>query len=118
MKARSVVKERTVPGTRVVIRPTGPGTNARCVTCREHIGFVAKNRGRHVIVNVYVSDEDSHLRPTEGTPLQPGKGGVWDRVIHYHAVCYEELGEPFGPPAAADWQPEVQQDRRRRAAAK
>lgn len=105
-------------GTRVVIRPTEAGTNARCTHCTERITFVAKKRGRHVIVNGYVTEEDSALLPGEGTILQPGEGGVWDRVLHYHAVCYEEAGEPYGEPAGAEWQPEVQQERRRKAAAK
>jgi hypothetical protein len=105
-----------VPGTHVVIRATGPGTNARCEDCKEHISFSARKRGRHVIVNVYVTEADANLIPGEGNALMPGNGGVWDRVVLFHAVCYEEAGEPFGEPAAADWQPEVQQQRRRKAA--
>jgi hypothetical protein len=102
-------------GTRVVIRPTEAGTNVNCVKCREKISFVAKKRGRHVIANVYVSDEDRALKPREGPALAPGTGGTWDRVEHFHAFCYEEAGEPYGTPAAGEWQPEMRNERRHRA---
>ena len=42
--------------------------------------FAAKVKSFQVIANVYV-------------------GGVWDRVEHYHADCYEEVGQPYGSAA-------------------
>jgi hypothetical protein len=41
------------------------------------VKFTAKTRVWQVIANVYVD-------------------GVWNRVEHYHAGCYEQAGEPYG----------------------
>ena len=65
---------------RAVIRQVEPGNSASCVQCGAPVKFVARAQLRQVIANVY--DE-----------------GNWVRVEHYHADCYEDAGEPYGPPA-------------------
>lgn len=66
---------------RAVIRQVEPGNSASCVQCGAPVKFVARAQLRQVIANVY---ED----------------GNWLRVEHYHADCYEDAGQPYGPPAA------------------
>jgi len=44
------------------------------------VKFSAKIRLWQVIANIYVN-------------------GRWDRVEHYHAECYEEVGRPYGSAA-------------------
>lgn len=71
---------------RAVTRPIEPGLNAWCVHCLKigrttteaRVKFIARRRDNQVICNVY-------------------RKGVWQSVEHYHAACYEEAGEPYGP---------------------
>ncbi len=63
---------------RAVLRDVEPGSTVECAYCDERVKFQAKVRNRQVICNVYVK-------------------GVWDRVEHFHADCYEPAGEPHGP---------------------
>ncbi len=49
-----------------------------CAHCGAPVKFVARAQLRQVIANVY-------------------QDGVWARVEHYHADCYAEAGEPYGP---------------------
>jgi hypothetical protein len=44
------------------------------------VKFAARNKAFQVIANVY-------------------ENGVWKRVEHYHAECYEAAGEPYGAAA-------------------
>jgi hypothetical protein len=69
-----------VSKSRAVGRPVEPGNSAMCARCGAPVKFVARAQLRQVIANVY---ED----------------GVWVRVEHYHADCYTEANEPYGPPA-------------------
>ena len=67
---------------RAVVRPVDPGNSASCAHCGALAGkFVARAQLRQVIANVY-SD------------------GAWERVEHYHEDCYDEAGQPYGPPAS------------------
>jgi hypothetical protein len=66
---------------RAVIRQVEPGNSASCVQCGAPVKFVARAQLRQVIANVY---ED----------------GNWVRVEHYHADCYDEANQPYGPPTA------------------
>ena len=66
---------------RAVERTIEPGNSAICVHCGTPVKFVARAQLRQVIANVY---ED----------------GVWNRVEHFHAECYEQAGRPYGAPAA------------------
>lgn len=63
---------------RAVERPIDPGNSAVCAHCRLPVKFVARAQLRQVICNVYVD-------------------GAWNRVEHFHAPCYEEAGQPYGP---------------------
>jgi hypothetical protein len=63
--------------TRAVLRQVEPGNDAVCVHCRTAVKFAARTHPQQVIANVYV-------------------GGAWDRVEHYHEVCYLEAGAPYG----------------------
>jgi hypothetical protein len=63
---------------RAVLRDVEAGSSVDCAHCGERVKFQAKVRNRQVICNVYVR-------------------GVWDRVDHYHAECYDLAGEPHGP---------------------
>jgi len=65
---------------RAVLRTIEPGNSATCPVCRLIVKFQARTQGKQVIANVY---ED----------------GTWQRVEHYHEVCYQEAGEPYGPHA-------------------
>ena len=65
---------------RAVTRTIEPGNSAMCSHCGAPVKFVARAQLRQVIANVY-------------------EEGVWNRVEHFHANCYEESGEPYGPPA-------------------
>ena len=62
---------------RAVIRSIEAGSTAECAGCGDRVKFQAKIRLQQVICNVYVD-------------------GRWDRVEHYHAVCYTEADAPHG----------------------
>jgi hypothetical protein len=62
---------------RAVSRPIEAGNTATCRSCGLPVKFRAKARLMQVIANVYTD-------------------GVWDRVEHYHADCYENAGRPYG----------------------
>ena len=64
---------------RAVTRRIEAGSAVNCSACDDHIKFKAKVKGEQVICNIY-------------------KKGVWDRVEHFHAACYEKAGDPFGKP--------------------
>ena len=66
---------------RAVVRNVEAGSSVSCAACGERVKFQAKVRHQQVICNVYVK-------------------GVWDRVEHYHAPCYEKAGAPYGEAAA------------------
>jgi len=65
---------------RAVERPIEAGNSAMCAHCGEPVQFVARAHLRQVISNVY-------------------EEGTWQRVEHFHADCYEEAAEPYGPAA-------------------
>jgi hypothetical protein len=65
---------------RAVVRPVDPGNSASCARCGAPVKFVARAQLRQVIANVYTD-------------------GAWERVEHYHEDCYDEAGQPYGPPA-------------------
>ncbi len=65
---------------RAVLRPVDAGNSASCAACGNPVKFVARAQLRQVIANVY-------------------RDGVWERVEHYHADCYDDAGQPYGPPA-------------------
>ena len=66
-----------VPTSRAVLRDVEAGSSVDCAHCGERVKFQAKVRIRQVIANVYVK-------------------GVWVRVEHYHAACYDDAGKPHG----------------------
>lgn len=65
---------------RAVRRLVEPGSWVTCVLCSETIKFAARVRHEQAICNIY-------------------EGGQWQRVEHYHAECYDEMGAPYGPAA-------------------
>ena len=65
---------------RAVVRNIEAGSTAECAFCGERVKFQAKVRKQQVICNVYVH-------------------GHWNRVEHYHAECYQQVGEPYGTAA-------------------
>ncbi|HEX9530669.1 MAG TPA: hypothetical protein VF954_05995 [Acidimicrobiales bacterium] len=71
----------TLMNSRAVVRSIEPGNSALCTSCGAPVKFVARAQLRQVIANVYVD-------------------GAWDRVEHFHADCYGEAGEPYGPPVS------------------
>ncbi|MDH4170451.1 MAG: hypothetical protein OEW42_12770 [Acidimicrobiia bacterium] len=77
-KARSSAKSKAWRS-RAVQRLVEPGSMVDCSHCGERVKFQAKMRHEQVICNVYVKN-------------------VWDRVEHFHAPCYVEADQPFGPP--------------------
>ncbi|HTV10838.1 MAG TPA: hypothetical protein VME20_03165 [Acidimicrobiales bacterium] len=66
-----------LPVSRAVVRLVEAGNDAACERCRTPIKFVARAKEHQVIANVYVD-------------------GRWDRVEHYHEICYAQIGEPYG----------------------
>jgi hypothetical protein len=71
---------RAVSGeSRAVLRSVEPGNDVVCAACGLPVKFAARTHPRQVIANIYID-------------------GSWDRVEHYHERCYEEAGEPYGPP--------------------
>lgn len=73
-----MAKTTTMNQSRAVIRTVEAGNSAMCVTCGAQVKFVARAQLKQVIANVY-------------------EAGVWKRVEHYHAGCYTEANEPYGP---------------------
>ena len=71
---------KTTFTSRAVTRPVEAGSGVTCAACGMPVKFTAKIRLWQVIANVYVD-------------------GVWDRVEHYHADCYNEVGQPYGSAA-------------------
>jgi hypothetical protein len=65
---------------RAVIRLVEAGNSANCAACGKPVKFSAKAKLQQVIANVYIDQ-------------------VWARVEHYHAECYEEVGQPYGSAA-------------------
>jgi hypothetical protein len=51
-----------------------------CAHCGQRVKFQARLRLQQVICNVY-------------------NDGVWERVEHFHADCYEQAAQPYGDPA-------------------
>jgi hypothetical protein len=82
MAGRGGTKTRTKWTSRAVLRPIEPGNFAECLGCEKQVKFQARVRKQQVICNVYVN-------------------GRWNRVEHYHAECYDAVGEPYGAPPAA-----------------
>jgi hypothetical protein len=70
-----------LPVSRAVSRFVEPGNDAVCERCGDQVKFVARSKERQVIANVYVDAR-------------------WDRVEHFHDLCYAEAGEPYGPARA------------------
>jgi hypothetical protein len=64
-----------------VLRTIEAGNDAYCAGCGDRVKFQARSKHQQVICNVYVK-------------------GVWARVEHYHAECYEAAGSPHGAVAA------------------
>ncbi len=65
---------------RAVVRQVEPGNTANCATCGAPDKFAARSQLRQVIANVY-------------------QDGTWVRVEHYHADCYDDAQQPYGPAA-------------------
>jgi hypothetical protein len=80
MAGNVATKKRTTFTSRAALRLIEPGSVVDCSHCAQRVKFQARIRGQQVICNVY-----SH--------------GVWDRVEHFHAECYEEIGSPYGVPS-------------------
>jgi hypothetical protein len=64
--------------TRAVVRLVEPGNDVLCSHCSRQIKFAARTHPRQIIANIY-------------------ENGSWVRVEHFHADCYGDAGEPFGP---------------------
>ncbi len=78
-KAAPKVKKTTNWKSRAAIRLVEPGSSVDCELCGERVKFQARMRHQQVICNIYTK-------------------GVWERVDHYHAPCYDEARKPFGKP--------------------
>lgn len=78
-KAAPKVKKATNWKSRAAIRLVEPGSSVDCELCGERVKFQARMRHQQVICNIYTK-------------------GVWERVDHYHAPCYNDAGKPFGKP--------------------
>jgi hypothetical protein len=77
--ATATKKTRPALQSRAALRLIEPGCAVDCVHCDQRVKFQARVRGQQVICNVY-------------------RDGVWDRVEHFHAECYEQAGSPYGEP--------------------
>lgn len=63
---------------RAVLRRVEAGSSSVCGICEEPVKFAAKTQRSQVIANVYTD-------------------GKWTRVEHFHAECYADNGEIYGP---------------------
>jgi len=72
--------KRTKFTSRAALRLIEPGSSVDCAHCDQRVKFQARVRLQQVICNVYAN-------------------GVWDRVEHFHAECYETAGSPYGEPS-------------------
>lgn len=77
--ARPAQRAKAVWESRAVLRVVQPGSWVECEHCAEQVKFKVRAQNMQVICNVY--DE-----------------GVWTRVEHYHADCYDETSQPYGEP--------------------
>jgi len=80
-KSASASKTRTEKATftsRAVLRAVQPGSWVTCHACEEQIKYQVRMQNMQMICNVY-------------------EEGVWNRVEHFHADCYEEADQPYGP---------------------
>ena len=66
------------PVSRAVLRRVEAGNTATCAHCGEPVKFTAKTQRQQVIANVY-------------------RDNRWVRVEHFHAECYEDAKQPYGP---------------------
>ena len=64
---------------RSALRTIEPGSSVDCEYCGDRVKFQARVRLMQMICNVYES-------------------GVWQRVEHFHAECYDQAGRPYGDP--------------------
>jgi hypothetical protein len=80
MASQTAAKSEPRFTSRAVTRPIEAGSATECAHCGDRVKFQARIRANQVICNVYVD-------------------GRWDRVEHYHEVCYGEVGEPYGSAA-------------------
>jgi hypothetical protein len=64
---------------RAALRLIEPGSTVDCAACGARVKFQARLRLQQVICNVYTN-------------------GIWERVEHFHAECYEEASRPYGEP--------------------
>ncbi len=64
---------------RAVSRKLQPGLGLECDACSMPIKYSAKFPTNQIIANVY-------------------DGNVWQKVVHYHEECYQELDYPHGEP--------------------
>jgi hypothetical protein len=84
MSSNSVAGGRTKSrskkwSSRAVLRTIEPGSSVDCQHCGQRVKFQARVRLMQMICNVYLD-------------------GVWQRVEHFHADCYEQAGKPYGDP--------------------
>lgn len=77
--ASSAAPAKSVWQSRAVLRVVQPGSWVECESCHEQVKFKVRAQNMQVICNVY--DE-----------------GIWTRVEHYHADCYEGTDQPYGAP--------------------
>jgi DNA-directed RNA polymerase subunit RPC12/RpoP len=77
----STTRRTTKWSSRAVLRMIEPGSTVECEHCGGRVKFQARVRLMQVICNVYAD-------------------GVWQRVEHFHAECYEAAGSPYGEPIA------------------
>jgi hypothetical protein len=73
------VATKTKWKSRAVTRLIEAGSMTECTHCEERVKFRARERHEQVICNVYIN-------------------GAWERVLHYHAPCYDDAKQPFGSP--------------------
>ena len=80
MASKTAKKPAPAFTSRAVTRTIEAGSTAECAHCGDRVKFQAKIRAFQVICNVYID-------------------GRWDRVEHYHAECYDQIGKPYGEAA-------------------
>ncbi len=79
MTGTVATKKRSKFTSRAALRFIEPGSSVDCASCGQRVKFQARLRLQQVICNVY-------------------DDGVWDRVEHFHAECYETAESPYGEP--------------------
>lgn len=80
------------PDSRAVTMLMKYNDNQECTSCGRSVMFTQGTSNIWVLANVYVDCDHSEKECARCL----GYGRRWDRLEHWHEVCYEGEGKPYG----------------------